>query len=388
MKLFLILFLTLALLSNLRFSKDSLKYLGVFYINWAEAILQTRMWLQDVMGQSNDPKNWTKLTGFLDYLFNPAVNPRTIGVEYQSQSNQDLYRGVSIRYTPHDGTSNLITNDALATCTAVSQRRDTVGSYNTTLYAEAKFTIQEAYVLQNKENGFGLQQRLNMEIQNAMRKVRESIDSQLFAKAATVMGANPAAPTGAGSYFPLTLLSSSTGQVDGRFWDYFKNHQEDNHSTGPLSVIGLGNMRGYANRLATGGLASTGIDYKEVLAQFGMLFFKDSATTSALGNANRVLACYPGAAQFYQYNLFRGEYKVNLETLIKDTMQDPIYPITYDFSLKYDDGCTGGNGQLGAWTGRIFTYFDLFYVDEKAYGDTYSELNDFNGILGYLIKAA
>ena len=51
--------------------------LGVFYIDWIERVQATRIWLKDAVSK-NDPQLWSKLTGYLSFLFNPATNPRTI----------------------------------------------------------------------------------------------------------------------------------------------------------------------------------------------------------------------------------------------------------------------------------------------------------------------
>ena len=37
----------------------------------------------------------------------------------------------------------------------------------------------------------------------------------------------------------------------------------------------------------------------------------------------------------------------------------------------------------GAWIGRVLTYFDIWNIPEDAFGDVYSDINDFNGVLGY-----
>ena len=48
---------------------------------------------------------------------------------------------------------------------------------------------------------------------------------------------------------------------------------------------------------------------------------------------------YPGFLSS-QYNYYRGGIgEKHTRLSIKTTMQDPIYPITYDFHLKHDDGC-------------------------------------------------
>ena len=88
----------------------------------------------------------------------------------------------------------------------------------------------------------------------------------------------------------------------------------------------------------------------------------------------------------FHYNLYNGPDFVQPigDIAIKGVLPDPIIPgLSYDYQLRYDDNCSTGNGQQGAWIGRVWCYFDLWNVPEAAFGDVYGELNDFNGILGY-----
>ena len=123
--------------------------------------------------------------------------------------------------------------------------------------------------------------------------------------------------------------------------------------------------------------------------QFGMALFKDHATTAALGAADRVLAIYPGLTQFFQYNLYNGDFAVEVggNYLLKGTMPDPVFPIQWDYIVKYDDGCSTGNGHQGSYTFRFHAHFGVWIIPELAWGDTYCDLNDFNGIVGYNIQA-
>ena len=353
-----------------------------FYVDWSEKLQATRAWLSDVNAQVNDPQNYQHLIGTLNYLFS-GLNPSVINTIMRDNSGNSEYRPVDIRYIPHKGTGNLITSDASGSCSKVAQRRDQIQTVQPTLYAEDKFTIDEDYVRQNAENGFKFQQRLNKEFQDSMRVCRESMNAQVLGALAAIFGSNPAAPVGAGAYYDLNAIIGSSGKIDDTDFDVIKNHQEDNFMSGEVGLIGLGNARRYMNRLAVGNANDAGIDYREVAAEFGMLLFKDSDAASVLGDADYALAIYPGMAQFYQYNLFRGDFVLNHGNLIKGTMPDPILPITYDYTLKYDDNCSTGNGLQGAWIGRILTYFDLWTTPEDAFGDVYGDLNDFNGIVGY-----
>ena len=384
MSYLILLFLVLAFIANI---KPNRSVLGTFAIDWAEKLQATRLWLQDVNAQINDPQNYQRLTGTLNYLFS-GLNPTTINTNMLDNAGMSEYRPVQVRYIPHKGTANLQTTDSSGTCTKVAQRLDILQTVQPTLYAEDKFTIEENYVQQNAENGFRMQQRLNKEFRDSMRVVRESINAQSLGKLASVFGSNPAAPVGAGSYYGFNSIVASSGKIDDVNFDVIKNHQEDNFQAGEVGIIGLGNARRYMNRLAVGNANDNGIDYREVANEFGMLLFKDSDTLDQLGDANYALALYPGHTQFFQYNLYRGDFALNHGNLIKGTMSDPILPITYDYILKYDDNCSTGNGLQGAWIGRVFTYFDIWNVAEDAFGDTYSELNDFNGVVGYDFQSA
>ena len=358
-----------------------------FYVGWAEKLQATRLWLQDVKTGQN-PRNYGKLTGALNYLFSPLAGS-VINTTMLNSANASAYRPVEIRYVPRKGTSTLVTSDASATCTATNQRRDIIDIYQPTLYVEDKFTIDENYVRENAEDGYRLQQRLQGEFADAMRVCRESMNAQLVAKLATLMGANPSQNAGKGIYTTVPVVKSADGQIDDRYWDVFKNDQEDNLVQGEMAIIGLGGARKYFNRLAVGAANDGGVDYMEVARQFGMVLFKDHDVEAQLGDADRVLALYEGSAQFFQYNLYRGpDFQFADDTFIKGTMPDPVFPgLTWDYILKYDDKCSTGNGLQGGWTGRVLSYFDVWTVPEGAAGEPYGDLVDFNGILGYKITA-
>jgi hypothetical protein len=357
-----------------------------FIIDWNERLQYTRMWLDDV-AQQNNPRNYSKLTGCMNYLFSPS-NPKTIHTEMVRQSENSEYRGVVIRYQPHDCDS-VETDQTQTNCDAVAIHREYLQTVEPDLFVETKFTLTENYVRQNKEQGVGLDERFAREIAAAMRKGRESMDLQIFTTLGNNVGSNPAAPTGAGTYWNLPLISATDGSLDALNFDVIKNHQEDNYQTGEVGIIGLGEARRYMNRLAVGNVNDMGVDYREVMDQFGMALFKDHATTAALGTADRVLAIYPGIIQFYQYNLYNGDFAIDDTNplLVKGTLADPIFPIQWDYMLKYDDGCSTGNGHQGSYTMRLHAHFGVYIPPEVAYGDTYCDLNDFNGIVGYNVQA-
>ena len=357
---------------------------STFPVSWSEVLQSTRLWLEDGFAQLNNAGNFTRQTGMLNYLMSD-INPKIIDAIMRENAGNSLYRPVDIRYLPHEGSTNLITDDSSGSCTRVAQRRDQIQTLQPTLYAEHKFTIDEDYVRENAE-GVGLQGRLNNQIQSSMRIVRESISAQLLAKEAGLFGSNPAQGVGAGNYTTVTMTIASSGKIDDNFFDQIQNDKEDNFmGSAEVAIIGKGNARKYMNRLAVGNANDAGIDYREVARDFGMVLFKDDDAASVLSGADNALVIYPGNTQFFQYNLFRGaDFIQDFGDRIKGTLPDPVFPeINYDYILEYDKNCTTGNGLQGAWVGRILTYFDIWNVNEDAYGDVYSPINDFNGVLGY-----
>lgn len=383
--IFIILFTLFSVLIFIGNFNPNRTVLGVFTVDWTEALQATRLWLEDANAQLSNPANFTRQTGMLNYLMS-GINPKVIDAIMRENGGNSLYKPVDIRYIPHEGTANLITDDSDGSCSRVAIRRDKIQTLQPTLYAEHKFTIDENYVRQNAENGFNLAKRLQTQIQSSMRIVRESISRQLFAKEAGLFGSNPAEGVGAGAYTTVTMTIEASGKIDDNNFDVIKNNQEDNFQGGAeIAIIGKGLARKYMNRLAVGNANDAGIDYREVAREFGMVLYKDDDAADVLGGENNTLVIYPGNTQFFKYNLFRGEdFIQDFGDRIKGTLPDPIFPdITYDYILEYDKNCTNGNGLQGAWIGRILIYFDVWNINEDAFGDVYSEINDFNGVLGY-----
>jgi len=358
-----------------------------FYTEWTERLQAVRTFLSDQV-QINNPENYTKLTGALNYLFSP-INPSTIRTTMRENSENGKYRAVDVRFQPHWGDGDVITDDSAETCDPVAERRDYIEQYQPTLYVSSKFTLDEDYLRQNQEEGTSAEDRLQAGFVKAMRAGREKMNDQVVAKLATLVGSNPAAGASTGQYVDLELLNAD-GSLSVDTFDQMQNQREDNFMLGALGLIGLGNIRKVFNRQAVGNLNTTaGIDFQEVANQFGSLLFKDQSASVELGGANRVLACYAGMQQFYNYNLNKGFFAQNVADLrIKGTMPDPIFPFEWDYILEYDNNCANGNGQMGAWTVRVFSYFDVFTPPERAFGDLYGSLNDFTGVVGYNITQA
>jgi len=355
-------------------------------LNLAEA-LQARQTMIDENVGVNNPTSYGKMTGMLNWMF--SSNPTTIEQIMQTTSSGSKYRPVQIRYLPKKGTENVGTSDASLTCDAVATRRELVDTYNPSLFAFDKFTIDEKIILEGTQEQ--LNQRLAREIEDASRNVREQIDNGLFAAANTSVGANPAQGVGKGGFATIELLNSD-GTVSAENFDVIKNDQEDNYMVGDAGIVGKGKARKYMNRLAVGGVNDGGVDVNAVMEEFGMAIFKDSDTLSVLGNEDDILVFYPGLAQYYSFQYYNGSdfALVTPDSSQKTVITDSVYPqLRYDFKMKYDDGCSTGSGQLGAWTGTLSTYYDLWTAPEEAFGEGYANnLNDFTGIVKYRVTQA
>ena len=358
-------------------------------LNLSEAIQSIQTDMANNVG-INDPSNYQKMLGFNDFIFGSS-NPRTIKTEMGKSANNGKYRPVEIRYLPKKGNDDELDTVADYTCARTTTRREIVDTLNPTLFAGDKFTIDEAIIREGTL--MDVQSRMSLEMRDSMRNIRETIDKKLFTAASTNVGANPAASirtatsVGKNAYNTIAMINSD-GSLNADVFDVIKNDQEDNYQYGEVAIIGLSNSRRVFNRLAVGNIQDKGIDFADVNAQFGMSLYKDSWTPTVHGTANkdRVLAMYAGLSQFYQYNYYANSLAHSTPDLsIKTTIQDPIYPITYDFHLKYDDGCSTNNPQ-GFFVGQLFVNFDLWQVPEGAFGEGYTNnLTDFNGIVGYNI---
>tara|TARA_R110000782_G_scaffold70073_2_gene140850 strand:+ start:711 stop:1790 length:1080 start_codon:yes stop_codon:yes gene_type:complete len=348
----------------------------------AEALQAVRV---DLETNVNDPSNYGKMTGTLNWLFS-AQNPNTIETIMNQASSNGKYKPVQISYLPKKGTNDVISAATGLNCDSTVTRRELVNTYNPSLFVGDKFTISESIVREGTLEQ--VSQRMAIELRDAMRNCREQMNTGIFTAASTVIGSNPAAGTNKGAYTTINLLNSDT-TVSADAFDDLKIHQEDNYMTGDMGLVGLGKARKYFNRLAVGSASDGGVDINKVFEQYGMVLFKDSDTTDVLGNADRILAMYPGLAQFYSYNFYDNTDAAHsiAGDIMKTTITDPVYPqIKYDYKLKYDDGCATGNGKQGAWVGTISLDYDLWTVPEEAFGELYADnLTDFNGIVGYLV---
>ncbi len=357
-----------------------------FQNNLAEALQSVQTDLRDNVG-INNPAEYGKLTGALDYQFS-GDNPRTIETIMQQTAAGSKYRPVQIRTLPKDNTDDDYDAISAYNCNAVGMQREIVTTENPSLFAGTKFTIDEAIIREGSKES--IQTRLATEIRRASRRNREVIDRKFFAAAATVLGSNPASSIAKGAYRTLQLLNSD-GTVNANNFDEIKMDQMNNYQEGNPGIVGLGNMWRYMNRLGVGSGNDGGVDIDKINQQFGMAFYKDQQTTTVLGDVDKVLVFYPGLTQYYQYNYWRGtDFTQETPDLArKSTIQDDKYPqIVYDFHLKYDDGCSSNRPQ-GSWTGNLFVSFDLWTPPEAAWGEGYSaNLNDFTGIVGYDITNA
>ena len=359
---------------------------------YVEALLAIRSDLENNV-LINDPTNYSKLTGTIDFLLNPALNSGEIESIMRATSNAGQYRPVEIKYQPQWGDEDTVTTDSSVTCTPAAQRRYNISTYNADKFVHTQFTLDIAYLREVLESGTIRGSELETGILKSMRLGRESMSAQLLADLVTNLGTNPARNLGPGAYTDIEMINNDGG-VAVQTFDQIVNDLEENFMRGPIALIGQGgqsNSNRYFNRLAVGNVnTNAGVDVQEIASQFNMLYFKDQATTATLGDANRVLAIAPGLTQVYGYNLYASEdRRINSpDNIVQMTMPDPIYPIMWDVQLSYDRNCDNGNGLQGRWSVEVFKYFGLFTTPTEAFGGVYDDLNGFNGIVGYNITSA
>ena len=353
-----------------------------FFTDWVERLLPVRDRLQNNV-LINDPENYSKQTGFIDFLLNPAINTQRIKTIQNESANAAQYRTVQITYEPHWGTEDQVTTDSAVTCDKNAQRRNLIQDYDVNLFVHNKFTLEQDYLRVIEDSS---QTRLESGLMKSMRLNRETMDRDLLAKGAGLIGTNPAQGAAAGVYTPVDVINADGGAEVNNF-DTFANDNEENFMQGPVAIIGAsGNSvtNKYFNRLVVGNLnTNAGVDIREVAQGFGGLFFKDQNVKNVLPSKNHVLAIPPGLTQYYNYNLYKGEPSERPGDTLYMTMPDPVYPIDWDIKISWDNNCTTGNGLQGAWVVECFSYYDLFTVPTEAFGGVYSELNGYNGITGY-----
>lgn len=362
-----------------------------FIVNYAEGLQAVRTSLTDST-IINNPENYSKLTGTLDFLMNPSLNAGNIETIMRETSDASKYRPVEVKYLPYTD-ETAITDDSNVTCDPNNQERYQIATYNADLFAYKKTTLDINYLMQVLEDpGTVRGSELQKMILRAMRICRESMSSQCEAQLVLNIGTNPAQGAAAGAYTSVQMINSDGG-ADVNNFDFIVNDLEENFMRGPVGIIGQGgvsNSNKYFNRLAVGNVnTNAGVDVQEIANQFNMVYFKDQATTANLGDANRVLAIAPGLTQMYGYNFYAGDNAIrSIDNVMQMTMPDPIYPINWDVQIRYDQNCTNGNGLQGSWVVEVFKYFGVFTTPSDAFGGEYGDLNGFTGILGYEITSA
>lgn len=356
-------------------------------LSLAEALQAVQTNIKDNVGV-NDPTFYQKELGMMKWLLGSS-NKRTISTTMMQSANAGKYRPVEIRYLPKKGQDGVTEAESGYTCARGTTRREIVQTLNPTLWSGDTFTLDEAIVREGTQQE--LNARIQRELQDSMLNVRENMDKQLFSAAATNVGANPAQGISKGGYRTLQMLNSD-GTLNADTFDEIVNDASDNFMIGNPGLVGSNNTRKVVNRLTVGDNSDGGVNFGGVATGFGMDFYNDNWTNTVHTTANkqRLLAFYPGLAQYYQYNFYKGGiYDDKSGVSVKSTVTDPLFPgITYDVHLKHDDGCSTNNPQ-GFITGSVFLYYDLWTAPEDAFGEGYTQnLNDFTGIVGYNITQA
>ena len=144
-------------------------------LSLTEALKESELMMSDVVGV-NDPANYEKDLGFLQYLFSEG-NKKTINTTLGNSANQGKYRPVEIRYTPKKGQGDLSEAVTGYSCTKGTTRREIIETKNPALFAIDQFTIDEQITREGTQLSFN--ERVAKEIKDSMLNLRENIDKQL-----------------------------------------------------------------------------------------------------------------------------------------------------------------------------------------------------------------
>lgn len=355
-----------------------------FYQSLAEALQDSRVLLTDMLSQQNYPRNLGKRTGMMDFLFTPE-NQQNFHAVQQDNAGKGQYRPVQIKWMQRETDEDVVEDLDNLTCDPGNDKRFFVDTYQPEMEVGDKITVGEDYIREALETPNGLDAFMRERVMEKMRVLRERMDSKLLAKAGTNKGTNIV--EGNSNYTSVELLTN-TGAVNFDIDSFDKiamdlqRHYINGNASIVASVGGIYNQ--YMNRLDVGAANDAGVNLEDVMSKYGMAFYKDHNVANALGAFNNLLAFVPSYAQFYAYNLNRGQFAIEIsKTEVKGTMPDPVYPgLLWDYDMAYDRQCNTGNGIQGAYVFRLWCYFDLFTPPANLFS-VYDELEGFNGILGY-----
>ena len=122
-----------------------------FIVDYAEGLKEIRTSLADNT-LINDPTNYSKLTGTVDFLLNPSLNSGEIETQMLASSNAGKYRPVEVKYLPYSD-DDATTDDSGVSCDAGSQERYSISTYNADKFVYRKFTLDVNYLTQVLESG-------------------------------------------------------------------------------------------------------------------------------------------------------------------------------------------------------------------------------------------
>jgi hypothetical protein len=121
-------------------------------LSLTEALKAAELKMMDAAGV-NDPANYEKDLGFVQYIFSPE-NKKTITTEMGKSANQGKYRPVEVRYTPKKGQDDVYEAQSGYSCAKGTTRREVIQTLNPTLFVGDSFTIDEQITREGTQMSF------------------------------------------------------------------------------------------------------------------------------------------------------------------------------------------------------------------------------------------
>jgi hypothetical protein len=321
-------------------------------INLSEVCNTIQQDLANIVGENYGAAQRQK-TGFLDALVSPENT--TMTEQIQTDAGDGKIKQVSVRYLSA-GLASEVSQEPGDICEAGDEDSFKYELVKPTLYAETKITFSTAEMRKWCDSPAADRARV---IATKMNRLFVDINEQLIAAANTNVGTfyNGVA---AGKQVPMLFAASgSMVQANPAGEVTVLEDMSDLGIVGTPIVVGAGKLSQYA-RYANIGCCN---EYGQDIASLGALaFYRDQFLGAITGNADDFLAFAPGAVQMIQWNANRGEFAMNLGTIERTTIIDPITGIELDLVVKYIE-CDD------KWTFTFSKWFDLFNIPTDVFGE-------------------
>lgn len=342
-------------------------------IELADFCLHTQLELEAIAGDNGNPMNNRQPIGFLDGLMSDA-NRESVTIEDVLDRGDGKAPTVSIKY---------MSPDAVADSTdTITDLCDETGVAHVYKFAEPEITREIASEVKLlTEDQFRTLCDPTMEgfrtklIQGAMNSLLQRMDRALIPDYVAGAGGFVAGDAGPKSY-PFLNNDSGIIQIDPNGWIKMMRDYENSGATGVPIIVADGNFDHYA-RLAEIGCCNQLGQQLGANRREGQYWY-DRNMDIVLSDAsedNLFFVWAPGAAQFIQRNINRGDFRKVGSDFLFDTFTDVRTGIEFDFELYYDK-CSprGYKFRLSTRYGLFQLPLDMFKSTDDRYQINYNFL--------------